>query len=365
MFSISATHRASLGRWLLQYARGEIQPIHLNAIEVRRAIERGFAPWLAKALETHGTMVSVENEAILRLGARAAALQGANLRERLAHIVACAARQDISVCLLKGAALEPWLYPGPGFRPMADVDLLVEAALQQRFERLLAALGYVQRLPAPHMHFSADHHHSMPFWHPHHATWIEVHTRLSPPLANALLADQEPFDYHGVEVRRLRARSQICYTVAHWAQLFPAQAGFVALLDLVLLLRRAAPPALDAYELDVSQRAWLGRALSTACSLLPEPVTLEGKSPPRGLACRRGRRLSRLAARYVLDDEPFGRWRSPGVATGRWQALMDTPSSALALLREPWWIVFPPREEGRFSPSLLWSRMSRLWRREV
>ncbi|MGC1951229.1 MAG: nucleotidyltransferase family protein, partial [Gammaproteobacteria bacterium] len=110
------------------YALGDASSMDFNASEVNQAIERGFAPWLASALETHGAVVTAENREGLKLAARAAALQARNLQQRLAEIVHLATERDIAVCLLKGAALEPWIYPGPGFRPMADVDLLVKPA---------------------------------------------------------------------------------------------------------------------------------------------------------------------------------------------------------------------------------------------
>ncbi len=126
------------------------------------AIERGFAPWICRAVETHAQEVTAEDSKLVKLAARAAALQAQKLRERLADIVYRAAERDIRVCLLKGAALEPWLYPGPGFRLMADVDVLVEPALQHRFEQLLVEQGYLQRSDLPR-ESHANHHHHMPF----------------------------------------------------------------------------------------------------------------------------------------------------------------------------------------------------------
>ncbi len=364
VFSENKRYRQSLGWWLLRYALDETSPISFDASEINRAIERGFAPWLARAMETHGQSVTAKSQEGLKLAARAAALQARDLQQRLAGIVDQAAGREIPVCLLKGAALEPWLYPGPGFRPMADVDLLVTPARQHQFEQLLAEQGYVQRsqFPGP---WPADMHHSMPFWHPQQGNWIEVHTRLSPSVANVLLTDQECFDYHGTKANRLRAQSQILYTVAHWAGRFLGPDSIISLLDLVLLLRHAGLPDLERFDFDAPQRAWLRRALGVACLLLPKSAIPANLPFPEGLEAWRWRRLIGVGERYILDDEPFGRWHSPGFADARWKALMDTPSNTIAILREPWWCLFPPREEGRFSPRTLYSRMSRLWRKDL
>lgn len=362
MFLDQRPHRRILSVWLLRCALGEASPISFNVSEIDHAIECGFAPWLIRALEAQGqNYIKAENQEVLKLAARAAALQARNLHRRLAHILQYAAQRDISVCLLKGAALEPWLYPGPGFRPMADVDVLVEPALQQRFERLLAEEGYVQRSGLLR-EFYVDHHHSMPFWHPQQGTWIEVHTRLYPDVANLLLAEQECFNYQGTKARRLCASAHLLYTVAHWADPFPGPKGLVALLDLALLLRHTGPPDLECYDFDRQQRAWMRRALGVACSLLPTSSIPMNFTPALDPERWRRRRLQRLGERYILNDEPFGRWRSPTMVAYRWKALMNTPISTLALLREPWWVACPPRAEGRFSPHTLFSRLRRLWR---
>jgi hypothetical protein len=308
-------------------------------------------------------MLNADECRVVNLAARAATLRAENLRERLANIVHHADGRGVPVCLLKGAVLEPWLYPGPGFRPMADIDVLVKPTLQPRFEALLAEQGYVQRSNFPPEAFT-HHHHSMPFWHPEQGIWIEVHTRLYPEAANVLLEEVEPFDYRGTIVNRLRASAQIVYTVAHWAGRFTASQGFVGLLDLAFLLRQSGLPDLDHYDFDAPQRAWMRRALSTACSLLPPSAIPVNLVPPAGLERWRQLRLSSLCKCYVLDDEPFTRWRSPGFANARWRALMDTSSNLGALLREPWWCLFPP-EEGRFNPRTLYARVSRLWRRDI
>ena len=354
-------HRRSLGSWLLRYAAGDVSPLRFRVTDIEHAIERGLSTWLSRALETHGHTVPAESQESLKLAARGAVLQGRHLQRRLARILSVAAERDISVCLLKGAALEPWLYPGPGFRPMADVDLLVAPALQKGFEELLRESGYVQRSRFPGR-WPADCHHSMPFWHPWQGIWIEVHTRLFPKVANVLLADQECFDYHATKTNRLRAPAQTLYTVAHWAGQFLGPSGIISLLDLTLLLRHAGLPDLDDYDFDAPQRAWMACALGVACSLLPNRSTSISYRAHESLEAWRRRRLTRLGKHYILNDEPFGRWHSPNMASVRWEALMDTASAPRALLREPWWSLFPPSEQGRFSPRRLYSRLGRLWR---
>jgi len=307
--------------------------------------------------------IGAREESIVRLVARAVCLQAAVVQDRLGEILLAAADTGLSVCLLKGAALEPWIYPGPGFRPMGDIDLLVAPDEQSRFEAILRRHDYVQRshLPAS---FYADHHHSMPFWNKQHGFWIEVHTRLFPAVADAFRKQQEAFNYGGIITHRLNAHAQALYTAAHWAYTFPGDKGLIGLIDLGLLLQNAGMPDLRRYQLRERDRDWLLRALSTACALLPSTTTAVDARPRAGPEAVRRRLLLVLGNKYVIDDKPYTRWNSSTVVADYWCALMNTNKPTAALGRLPWWFLFPPRSTNRFSPALAWQRMSRLWRQQ-
>ncbi len=60
----------------------------------------------------------------------------------LGEILQTFASEDITVCLLKGAALAHLIYPDPGLRPMRDVDLLVSPIDAGRAQNLVRDLGF-------------------------------------------------------------------------------------------------------------------------------------------------------------------------------------------------------------------------------
>jgi hypothetical protein len=336
----------------------------ISQLQLAEAIKLGFAPWLAQWLEQGSLVLGTAEQRMLRIAARAVALQARAVREHLGELLAAADNAGVSICLLKGAALEPWVYPGPGYRPMGDIDLLVAEHEQGHFEAILRSKNYVQRSAHPPGYYT-DHHHSMPFWHPRYAIWIEVHTRLYPEVANVFRGQQETFDYDGVVTSRLTAPAQILYTVSHWADPFPGPGGLIALIDLGLLLRRYGAPDIQHYHLKPDQREWVQRALETACSLLPQKTGLTPAYAGTRLEETRCHLLRAIARNYVVDGSAYTRWSSSAVIANHWYALMNTTSPALALGRVPWWFLFPPHSTNRFHPGFILQRLSRLWRQDL
>jgi hypothetical protein len=58
------------------------------------------------------------------------------------EIGAVAHQEDLESCLLKGAAFARALYPRPGLRPMADLDILVRFSDWNRWSECLESIGY-------------------------------------------------------------------------------------------------------------------------------------------------------------------------------------------------------------------------------
>lgn len=336
----------------------------ISGTELAEAIKLGFAPWLAMWLEQGSLVLETAEQRTLRIAGRAVSLQARATRDDLGELLVAANDAGISVCLLKGAALEPWVYPGPGYRPMGDIDLLVAEHEQGHFEAILRSHDYVQRSEYPPSYFT-DHHHSMPFWHPRYGVCIEVHTRLYPEVANVFREQQETFDYDGVVTGRLNAPAQILYTVSHWAALFPGRKGLIALLDLGLLLRLYGMPDIQLYQLKPDQRKWLERALETACAMLPGKTEAPRAYPETRLEEARCHLLRALARNYIVDGSTYTRWSSSAVIANHWDALMNTTSPAIALGRVPWWFLFPPHSRHRFHPGFLLQRICRLWRQDL
>jgi len=336
----------------------------ISQAQLTEAIKLGFAPWLALWLEQGSLVLGTAQRRMLRMAARAVALQARAVRKHLGELLAAAGNAGVSVCLLKGAALEPWVYPGPGYRPMGDIDLLVTNQEQKPFEGILRSMNYVQRSGCPPSYYT-DHHHSMPFWHPRYGVWIEVHTRLYPDVANVFREQQETFDYDGVITGRLKAPAQILYTVSHWADPFPGPGGLIALIDLGLLLRRYGPPDLQHYLFKPDQQKWVRRALKTACAMLPRKTEVSRADPGIRIEEARCHLLHVLASNYIVDGNAYTRWSSSAIIANHWNALMNTTSPAIALARVPWWFLFPPRSVNRFHPGFILQRASRLWRPDL
>lgn len=111
----------------------------------------------------------------LELNTRRTALMLADLGE----IRRAAAAAGASVLPLKGAVLAASYYPAPGLRPMADLDLLVRPADEQRLAATMAELGFtlVEATPRHRTYHRGELRvASYEGEHPENPRCIEVHT---------------------------------------------------------------------------------------------------------------------------------------------------------------------------------------------
>lgn len=332
--------------------------------ELPQLLQWGFAPWLALWLDQGYAELDKSPQASVCLAAQGACIHARTVRNHLEELLVATSKAGISICLLKGAALEPWLYPQAGFRPMGDIDVLVTGHQQEAFETILRKHGYRQQSARPASYYS-HHHHSMPFRHEKLRVWIEVHTRLYPDIANTLRLHQEPLEFGDASCQRLTAHAQALYTVAHWADPFPGSKGLIGLIDLGLLVKASGMPDMLAFHFDAAQKDWLLRALDIATTLLPVNTTTPNNSQHSSLDKIRKNLLRTLANDHVLNSHPDTRWRSQATIATCWEALMNTSNPAIALGKLPWWLLFPPGDTRRFSPVLLGRRLSRLWRTQL
>ena len=80
------------------------------------------------------------------------------IRTRVLHtLLAELQTARIQPLVLKGAALAHLIYPTPGLRPMADLDLLVEPGDADRAQAVLRKLGF--SAPSAHSAYMRNHHH--------------------------------------------------------------------------------------------------------------------------------------------------------------------------------------------------------------
>lgn len=147
----SATHYE-----LLAQAAAELKEWEGVAVQ---AEAHGMAPLLYVHLKAAGVELPLSaNRELLGLYVRHRHANQVRTRV-LCDILAAYQAADIPVLVLKGAALSHLLYPGPGLRPMSDVDILVPQSEVWRAQRLLAELGFDTPQPPghtlPHRHLPA------------------------------------------------------------------------------------------------------------------------------------------------------------------------------------------------------------------
>jgi hypothetical protein len=331
--------------------------VTLEAAQVRWALETGLGPLLWHT--THAAPESATSPFWplvqgTHLAARSlAAEQNAALAELLE---ACRGRVP-PVTLLKGMSIGEQYYPAPHLRLMRDLDILVDEAALPTVEALLSALGYRQQSSLSPAFFTT-HHHSMPFRHPTHGLWMEVHRGLFPPASRlgrdrlfrreTVQQQQQPSTFHGLAVFRLSPELQLVYIAAHWAMGFQPIGGLVALLDATYLLRRTAG-ALDWGRL----LAWLeGSAAAAPLYLLLTSLDASHlvALPPEFLPQLRTRQHALSPTRLALAHGLVNRYFVAGHPPGRilstygwilWQTLLLGPGApAGKALRARWrWLA--------------------------
>ena len=150
-------------------------------------------------------------------------------------------RTAIPTLLLKGTALALTVYPGPGLRPMADVDVLVPERLAAPARRVLAEAGWHPSLPEPERRLA--HLHAQEFVREVDGVpgALDLHWRAlwegrEPEGDDAWWESAEPLRAGGFESRILAPADQLVQLCAHAARWSP-QPSFHAAGDVVILLR--------------------------------------------------------------------------------------------------------------------------------
>ena len=119
------------------------------ALVVDRARGEGVVPLVHWNLRRLDLLHRLPSEAQRRLtaGAQSAWARGAVLAVRWGEATSALRDAGVEALTLKGIALAHTVYPEPGLRPMADIDLLVRPADRLRAIETLGRLGY--RTPGP------------------------------------------------------------------------------------------------------------------------------------------------------------------------------------------------------------------------
>ena len=107
-----------------------------------RAGRLGLSQFLYWRLQDRGISMPQGLYAVLRPRYWATATHNAHKLEQLRRILGSLADARVPVILLKGATLLGQVYPGPGSRPMRDVDLLIQASRVEQAAAVLQQMGY-------------------------------------------------------------------------------------------------------------------------------------------------------------------------------------------------------------------------------
>ncbi|MBI5462518.1 MAG: nucleotidyltransferase family protein [Gammaproteobacteria bacterium] len=299
--------------------------------------------------------------------------------DTLEKILARAGEQHCPVTLLKGVSVTQQFYPQSHWRPMRDIDLLVESADRPRLEQILRELGFVQR-GALSAEFFAGHHHSKPFHHGQWRCWVEVHTALfRPDTPPGRIAAFQPEVLHAERIRlphahaslwRLPDETQLVYTAVHWGAKLTVVGGLVPIVDTLLLLKNAGHTLDWERVLTICEDVTAARYMALMLAYLQRhDLYAVPDTVWNGLAHGR-RSLGTLGMKILLatvDDYLAGGrgqngFTSEAMLNTRWYTLLGEDSALRKLLQLPWRMLFPPAPTGRYAPVRHMRRLGSLLR---
>ena len=325
----------------------------LEESQIRWAVETGLGPILYEVMASGPEVRCSGLWPLLRAADLTARVVSGEQLDAVVTMIDICRVEGVCLTLLKGISVATQYYPRAHWRPMRDIDVLVDEAHIPRVERVLQSLGYQQQSDCP-AEFYRSHHHTMPFHHPKTGVWVEVHRGLFRGVRGALRpfdaatieAECRRSDLNGRPVGRLSDELQCVYTAAHWALDFPGVGGMAPMLDLVYLLPRLR---------DVE---WLRilRLLEHSAAAAPLYVLvtylaryhLVAVSPGVLRALQRKARVFRrlnlrlahsLLDRYTVGGKPFGPLMSRRNCSVVWRTLFRQGSARGNLLRLPFSIV--------------------------
>ncbi|MFN2308583.1 MAG: nucleotidyltransferase family protein [Gammaproteobacteria bacterium] len=358
---------------------GSTPPQKFDSKTVAWIIETGLGPILWAAYRQQPDSVPPACHDPLRAADLTALFLSTAMFDALGTILDGAATLGCAVTLVKGASVAGQWYPEPHWRPMRDIDLLVDAREQSRFEQLLRDLGFQQQSWLPEAFF-LDHHHSMPFYHPQWRCWVEVHRglfrddrperRIAALRPEALAARRQACTVRGASAWRLADPEQLVYTAVHWGGRLTLVGGLVPLLDMLLMLRRGGEQLDWDAVLDIAADEAAARPLFVALDYLRKQGLIELPAAVwRGLARGHdgiGRGGVRMLHGIIDDFMVCGKRQrglnSEALVNMRWETLLGE-GPVWRKRRDIYWrTLFPLAENGRYSPRRQLQRLRNQWR---
>jgi Uncharacterised nucleotidyltransferase len=337
----------------------------LNAEAIHWAIQTGLGPLLYQTTKADADAVASPLWMALKSADLTAQVIAGEHADAMCEILQACEPLAPPLTLLKGISICEQYYPRPHLRPMRDLDFLVEEAVLPLVESVLLELGYRQRSKSPAALYE-KHHHSMPFFHPYHGVWVEVHRGLFSLKSLAgtdkvfslehVKTQRLPSTFRGKTVMRLSDELQIVYIASHWAHSFQAIGGMVAMLDMIYLLQKRKG-AIDWERL----LGWLqGSTASTYLYLMLtylakyDLIDIDPEILRDLCRCQRSYRsihvkiLHMLIDRYYVHGSPFGRLSSLRNIGILWKTLLLPGSPFRNLLLVPCYLLLPWQVRKKF-----------------
>lgn len=182
----------------------------------------------------HGLAAEIPAEVAetLRRAAWLAEFRQAMLEQRLGEALTVLSEAEVSVMLLKGAALVCTVYGSFAARPMADLDLLVDPARAAHAQQLLIASGWKESVFATRERFYRGHQHLPPLEDARNAgASLELHTDLFfrghpfPHLLERMWESAAPVRVAGASVLAPHTHHQLVHLCLHYAWSHMLRAG--------------------------------------------------------------------------------------------------------------------------------------------
>jgi Uncharacterised nucleotidyltransferase len=336
-------------------------------------LHAGLTAFVAGHLRASGEEAPAELSEHLAEQGEAVAERTRRFRVQLPKVLATLGASGVSAIPVKGLALGDAVWPRPGERPMADIDLLIDPARRAHATQAMTGAGYrlVEQAPNEDTFLawgdgsvgrtdgeSADHNGKVEL----HPGWVERAHGYSVDDRGVLRAASLPGEIGGVECRVLPPAALALHTLGHLSiSVIRRDVRALNVLDVVLALR----------SLDASDRAEFDRLAALVdprfvapgwwLALAVSPGSLHGSPAPTELIGERARR--ELAVTSPIDVLRAEGARSRWAWRAAWAA---TRSEQWAMFRQ---FVWPPANElrrGATDRSLVRLHLDRVlrgWRR--
>lgn len=179
----------------------------------------------------------------------------ARMQTELAQILAAFAAQNVPLMPLKGAILAARVYPDPGLRPMADLDVLVHPVNFEAATRLLIQLGYAKTTAhRKHTEFVRPENRrvvSAEFEHPDNPRTVELHPACRESFGGPALDLTTLMWRHASPGQLLGQPAHLPSAAALWMHglvhagyhIWQGRGRLLHLVDLARLSAHASPPA--------------------------------------------------------------------------------------------------------------------------